>query len=118
MEARASLGRCEASAQGRRECTIYLIPGFFGFTNLGRLRYFTHVDRFLRQRCAERGVHARVTVVPTHPTASLPKRAALVVETLARTLRGRDEVVHLVGHSTGGIDARLVATPEWSCRRS
>ena len=99
-------------ARRRREAhAIYLIPGFFGFTNLGRFRYFTHVDRFLRERCAERGVDARVHVVPTHPTASLPKRAAMVVETLARTLRARGEIAHLIGHSTGGVDARLVAAP-------
>ena len=85
---------------------IYLIPGFFGFANLGRLRYFVHVHEFLRERCAERGVDARVHVVHTHPTASLPARAALVLETLARTL-GRNEVAHLIGHSTGGVDARL-----------
>ncbi len=100
------------SARRRRQAhAIYLIPGFFGFTNLGRLRYFTHVDRFLRERCAERGIEARVHVVRTHPTASLAKRAALVVESVARTLRGRSEIVHLIGHSTGGIDARLAATP-------
>jgi hypothetical protein len=90
---------------------IYLIPGFFGFANLGRLHYFVHVDRFLRERCAARGVDARVHVVRTHPTASLPTRAALVVETLARTLRGPREVAHLIGHSTGGIDARLATAP-------
>jgi hypothetical protein len=96
----------------RREAhAIYLIPGFFGFTNLGRLRYFTHVDRFLRARLAERGVAARVHVVRTHPTASLPVRAALLVETLARTARGRGEVIHLIGHSTGGVDARLAVAP-------
>ncbi len=100
------------SARRRREAhAIYLIPGFFGFTNLGRFRYFTHVDRFLRERCAERGINAKVYVVPTHPTASLPKRAALVVETVARTLRGRGEIVHLIGHSTGGVDARLAVAP-------
>lgn len=99
------------SPRRRREAhAIYLIPGFFGFTNLGRLRYFRHVDRFLRERCAARGVEARVHVVATHPTASLPDRAALVVETLARTLR-RGEIAHLIGHSTGGIDARLVVAP-------
>jgi hypothetical protein len=99
-------------ARRRRDAhAIYLIPGFFGFTNLGRLRYFAHVDRFLRERCAERGIDARIYVVPTHPTASLSKRAALVVETLARTTRGRGELVHLIGHSTGGVDARLVAAP-------
>ena len=100
------------SARRSREAhAIYLIPGFFGFTNLGRFRYFIHVDRFLRERLAERGVRARVHVVRTHPTASLPARAALVVETLARTRPKRDEIVHLVGHSTGGVDARLVVTP-------
>jgi hypothetical protein len=98
--------------RGRREThVLYLVPGFFGFTNLGRLRYFMHVDRFLRERCAERGIQARVHVVPTHPTASLPKRAALVIETMARTLRGRGEIVHLIGHSTGGLDARLATSP-------
>jgi len=100
------------SARRRRPAhAIYLIPGFFGFTNLGRLRYFAHVDRFVRERCAARGIEARVHVVRTHPTASLARRAALVIESLARTLRGRDEVAHLIGHSTGGIDARLAVTP-------
>ena len=94
----------------RERHAIYLIPGFFGFANLGRLRYFVHVDQFLRERCAERGIDARVHVVHTHPTASLPARAALVIETLARTL-GRGEVAHLIGHSTGGIDARLATAP-------
>ena len=100
------------SARQRRERhTIYLIPGFFGFANLGRLHYFVHVDRFLRERCAARGVDARVHVVRTHPTASLPNRAALVIETLARSLRGPSEVAHLIGHSTGGVDARLATAP-------
>jgi len=100
------------SARRRREAhAIYLIPGFFGFTNLGRFRYFIHVDRFLRERLAARGVSARVHVVPTHPTASLPTRAALVVDALAHTPPRRGEGVHLVGHSTGGVDARLVVSP-------
>jgi hypothetical protein len=99
-----------ARRQGRERHAIYLIPGFFGFANLGRLRYFVHVDQFLRERCAERGIDARVHVVHTHPTASLPARAALVLETLARTL-GRNEVAHLIGHSTGGVDARLAVAP-------
>jgi triacylglycerol lipase len=99
------------SARSRPERhAIYLIPGFFGFANLGRLRYFVHVDRFLRERCAERGVHMQIHVVHTHPTASLPARAALVIETMARTL-ARNEVAHLIGHSTGGVDARLAVAP-------
>jgi hypothetical protein len=95
----------------RERHAIYLVPGFFGFANLGRLRYFVHVDGFLRERCAERGIAARVHVVHTHPTASLPARAALVSEALAKTLRP-GEVAHLIGHSTGGIDARLAVAPD------
>jgi hypothetical protein len=98
------------SRRRRERHAIYLIPGFFGFANLGRLRYFVHVDGFLRERAAERGIETRVHVVHTHPTASLPARAALVLETVARTL-GPGEVAHLVGHSTGGIDARLATAP-------
>jgi triacylglycerol lipase len=90
---------------------IYLIPGFFGFANLGRLRYFIHVHDFLAQRCAALGVRARIHVVKTHPTSSLPKRAARVAEMVARTLRSRRGVVDLIGHSTGGLDARLFAAP-------
>jgi hypothetical protein len=89
---------------------LYLVPGFFGFANLGRLRYFVHVDRFLRERSLALGIPARVFVVRTHPTASLPQRAALVVQAVARTLAD-GEVAHLVGHSTGGVDARLAAAP-------
>jgi hypothetical protein len=103
-------GATSAKPRARERHAIYLIPGFFGFANLGRLRYFVHVDRFLGERCAERGIDARIHVVHTHPTASLPTRAALVVETVARTLR-RNETAHVIGHSTGGVEARLVTAP-------
>ncbi len=89
---------------------IYLIPGFFGFTNLGELQYFGHVLRFLRAEAARLGVEAEVHVVQTLPTASLRRRAARVHETIVATARPED-VLHLVGHSSGGIDARLLATP-------
>src|SRR5438093_3531386 len=84
---------------------IYLVPGFFGFTNLGELGYFQHVREFLRAHAT-----ADVHVVRTHPTASLPQRAARVVETVAATM-GRDGPVHLIGHSSGGLDARLAVSP-------
>jgi len=83
---------------------VYLVPGFFGFANLGRLRYFLHVHDALRRR------GLRVHVVRTHPTASLPRRAARLAETIGDTLP-RGGVAHLVGHSSGGLDARLLATP-------
>lgn len=90
---------------------IYLIPGFFGFANLGRLRYFVHVHDFLVQRCAACGMRVKVHVVRTHPTSSLPVRVACLAETVAKTLRSRRGVAHLIGHSTGGLDARLFSAP-------
>jgi pimeloyl-ACP methyl ester carboxylesterase len=91
---------------------IYLVPGFFGFANLGEFSYFSHPDLFLRERFAREGIPVRIVRVHTLPTASLRKRA----ETLARTILDTDELapedpVHLVGHSTGGLDARLLVSP-------
>jgi triacylglycerol lipase len=87
---------------------IYLIPGFFGFANVGRLRYFLHVRQFLIERCAALGLDAEVEVVKTLPTSSLPTRATRVVEAISTNGRGP---VHLIGQSSGGLDARLVVTP-------
>lgn len=94
---------------------IYLVPGFFGFTNLGRLRYFAHVREFLAHRCAAEGLKVHIHIVKTFPTASLPKRTARLLETIAETIsvRAADEV-HLIGHSSGGLDVRLLAAPNVS----
>src|SRR5207244_9594294 len=78
---------------------LYLVPGFFGFTNLGELKYFAHVLDFLRARARALGVRADIHVVRTHPTASLPQRAALVVETIAETI-GRAGALNVNGHTT------------------
>ena len=61
---------------------VYLVPGFFGFANLGKLTYFGHIRPLLVQGAAARGITARVHVVKTNPTASLTKRAARVAETV------------------------------------
>src|SRR5690242_4773362 len=85
---------------------VYLVPGFFGFTTLGEVGYFAHVLDFLRALDLPVELH----VVHTHPTASLPQRAARVLETIAATM-GRDGPVHVIGHSSGGLDARLLVAP-------
>ena len=86
---------------------IYLVPGFFGFANLGELRYFSHVGRFLAGCCAAAACDVRVHAVATDPTASLPRRAAR----LRDAIDDGDEPIHLIGHSSGGLDVRLLATP-------
>jgi triacylglycerol esterase/lipase EstA (alpha/beta hydrolase family) len=95
---------------------IYLVPGFFGFSNLGELRYFTHVREFLAQCCEGLGLSAEIEVVKTYPTSSLPRRAARVLETIAATARTGHDPVHLIGHSSGGLDVRLAAAPNVSLR--
>jgi triacylglycerol esterase/lipase EstA (alpha/beta hydrolase family) len=94
-----------------RRAHVVLVPGFFGFANLGDLAYFGHVHAFLREAYAARGVDAVLHVVRTRPTASLPKRAARVLETLHEEATGDDASIHLVGHSSGGIDCRLLLDP-------
>ncbi len=91
---------------------IYLVPGFFGFTNLGRLKYFAHVREVLMERCAAVGLKVEIHVVKTFPTASLPKRAARVLETIAQTAMPARDEVHLIGHSSGGLDVRLLTAPD------
>jgi triacylglycerol esterase/lipase EstA (alpha/beta hydrolase family) len=90
---------------------IYLIPGFFGFSNLGNVLYFRAVRETLTQMFAERGERVVVYGVRTYPTGSLARRARRVLDEIEKneSLRHAD-AIHLIGHSTGGIDARLVAS--------
>lgn len=89
---------------------VYLIPGFFGFTNFGEFKYFSHAKRVLSEMLVARGLTAKVHAVRSLPTASLPRRAATLVETIVSTATP-NSVIHLIGHSTGGIDARLLLVP-------
>lgn len=89
---------------------VYLIPGFFGFADIGGISYFQHVRQLLEQRFEVAGAQVVVHEVATLPTASIRKRAARVYACVAETADD-DGPIHLVGHSTGGLDARLFATP-------
>ena len=93
---------------------VLLVPGFFGFANLGEFAYFAHVRDFLAEVLPARGVEGEVEVVHTIPTASLDRRAALLAETAAKLLGSSPGTLSLVGHSSGGLDARLFVTPESS----
>jgi triacylglycerol lipase len=95
---------------------VFLLPGFFGFDHLGDLAYFAHVREALTEWCRRSGIEARFYTVPTRPTASLRHRAADVLVKMDQVLKadgaGARGPVHLVGHSSGGLDARLVVTPD------
>jgi hypothetical protein len=93
---------------------LYLTPGMFGFGRLASYDYFTHVTRALRQRFADAGVDLETHVADVAPTASIRRRATALAELVASTARGADPShgpIHLLGHSTGGLDTRLVASP-------
>lgn len=89
---------------------IYFSPGMFGFNQLASYDYFAHVERALGARFEKHGDTIESHVSDVLPTASLRRRAAKLAELIGSTASG-DGPIHLVGHSTGGLDARLVASP-------
>lgn len=96
----------QASLAETPPALVVLVPGFFGFGRLGDISYFAGVKMLLQARLAEAGLPARVVEVVTPPTASIRRRAASVVEAIAAAAPETGDI-HVVGHSTGGLDARL-----------
>src|SRR3569832_2981330 len=103
---------CECSPAGASSLyvsdvhNVYLIPGMFGFANLAGYDYFGHVRSAIERRYADAGVPVSVQVVAPPPTASLRHRARLLARAVHRG--AGPGPIPLVGHSTGGIDVRLV----------
>jgi hypothetical protein len=90
---------------------VFLVPGFFGFTSVGAVSYFERVEQALGSALQARGVQARVVRCATQPTASIPRRADALRRQVLR-LGGLDaKELHFVGHSTGGLDVRMLLTP-------
>ncbi|MCP4805569.1 MAG: hypothetical protein GY913_15470 [Proteobacteria bacterium] len=85
---------------------VYLVPGFFGFANLGDFAYWGHVVRKLGDELPGWQIHP----VVTRPTATLPQRAMRLLDAIEKTADPGD-ALHVVGHSTGGIDGRMLAAP-------
>jgi len=90
---------------------VFLVPGFFGFDRLGGVEYFRHVEEVLKRSFDEAGHEARFVAVPTLPTGSITRRATLLVKSISNARPKRGEKLHIIGHSTGGLDARLLASP-------
>ncbi|AEI66877.1 hypothetical protein LILAB_24910 [Corallococcus macrosporus] len=85
---------------------LVLVPGFGGFDALGSLRYYHGVTEVLRTRDGGCPIH----YFPNFPTASVQTRAQglqlWLSELQARRAIGPEDDIHLVGHSTGGLDIR------------
>ena len=91
---------------------VFLVPGFFGFTSVGAVSYFKDVETTLGLALERRGVKARIVSCATQPTASIPRRAdRLRRQVIAHGgLEARE--LHFVGHSTGGLDVRMLLTAD------
>jgi triacylglycerol lipase len=93
---------------------IYLSPGMFGFGRLASYDYFVHLERALSERLRAEGDDVEIHVAHLAPTASIRRRALSLAELVAKTCDAGNPSggpIHLVGHSTGGLDSRLVASP-------
>ncbi len=96
---------------GRPRHHIVLVPGLFGFAKLGGFDYFTHVEEPLASRCLERGADCEFVLVSSPPTGSIVHRSQVLMEAIQKACSDDAGAIHLVGHSTGGLDARLLMSP-------
>ncbi|MBS2030618.1 MAG: hypothetical protein JST54_22130 [Deltaproteobacteria bacterium] len=90
---------------------VALVPGFLGFDHLGERTYFA--DRFIGG--LRGGLQARlgravpVIPLPTLPVSSLAERQRALTGHLAKLDANLGASTwHLLGHSTGGVDAALL----------
>ena len=90
---------------------IVLVPGLFGFARLGGFDYFMHVQEALATRFLERGVDCEFVLVSSPPTGSIVHRTQVLMDAIQQTCSEDAGTIHLVGHSTGGLDVRLLASP-------
>ncbi len=98
---------------------VFLLPGFFGFAQVGQFFYYAdRVAAVLESALWTRlGRRVPVCLLTTEPTDPLRDRQAFLEDQLLAYLpsdnRGQlnaapDARIHLVGHSTGGLDAWLL----------
>lgn len=90
---------------------IFLVPGFFGFSKIGSINYFFRVAETLKAILSERAIDAEVIECETQPTGSIAKRALRLLDEVKEHGGLNADELHFIGHSTGGLDIRLLLTP-------
>jgi triacylglycerol lipase len=90
---------------------VFFVPGFLGFESLGGLDYFIDVEEIVRKTLRAPGVTVNVYPTETEPAGSLQRRAAKLADQVAEHHSMDAKSVHFVGHSTGGLDIRLLLSP-------
>jgi len=99
----------------RADEIVVLLPGLMGFDQLRDFHYFSQRGAAMLQALLWRRLGRTLPVIPlaTRPMASLAARQRWISGQLSRWLerygRPSGARVHLVGHSTGGVDAWLLA---------
>lgn len=83
---------------------VILVHGFMGFDTLLCWRMFSQVRSF----CESLGV--RVLQPQLHPSSSIEYRARQLKVAIEEAY-GVEQLVHIIGHSMGGLDARYLASP-------
>lgn len=92
---------------------IVFVPGFFGFGEFGHpdrplIEYFARVEEALLR------AHLRPLRFAVHqppPAASVAERVRSLHGKVTELVTAGATRLHLIGHSTGALDARLVAHP-------
>jgi pimeloyl-ACP methyl ester carboxylesterase len=92
---------------------VVLVPGFLGFARLGGFYYFADRLVAVLRGLLEEALGYPVPVVPCRPlpTHALHERQNDLMAYLYRFATEKvhgAERIHLVGHSTGGVDAQLL----------
>jgi len=93
------------------ERLVFLVPGFFGFSSVGAVSYFRDVEQALGEALERRGAPARIVRCATQPTASITRRADRLRRQVIEHGGLRAKELHFIGHSTGGLDVRMLLTP-------
>lgn len=99
------------------EDVVVLVPGFLGFSLIGHFPYFAdRVPATLAGLLCERwGRNISLVPASTVPTGSLRSRVEELGRFLVRLESRGAKRFYLAGHSTGGVDAQLLActAPFW-----
>lgn len=105
---------CQRSAHDRLGIAmhkVYLVPGFFGFDQLAAMCYFRRVADELQATFDAQGFDAEIVELNTSPTSSIRQRAVNLIESVEATGGLEADSISFIGHSTGGLDARLLLSP-------
>ena len=87
---------------------VILVPGFFGFEALANIPYFVRAGEFLSSAHRQVGSACRVVQATVQPTAGLRIRSVQLAKFLLAQEVAPGDTIHLVGHSSGGLDVRML----------